>query len=214
MTPLIATETMAADLARIDTAFDKQRDNREAIALTTAAQRIDKLKRLLAWVQDHRDEIVAAAAADFGKPEAEALLSEVYPVTSEAKHTIRHLKRWMKRKRVGRTLALASTKAYIRYEPRGVALIIAPWNYPFCLCVGPLISAIAAGNAVCIKPSVRCCSAIGANTNPITKGAVGIFSRSKVKPIKPKASMTHTSNIRLPIANEPITQQVRIAGNK
>ena len=51
------------------------------------------------------------------------------------------------------TLALLTAKSWIHYEPRGVVLIIAPWNFPFNLTVGPLVSAIAAGNRVIVKPS-------------------------------------------------------------
>jgi len=153
MTPQLTDEMVPAELARIDAVFAKQRDHRHALAARDAAARIAVLKRLLTWVQSNQDAILDAAAADFGKPAAEAKLSEIYAVTSEAKHAIKHLRGWMRPKRVRRPLALLTTKGRIHYEPRGVALIIAPWNYPFNLCIGPLVSAIAAGCAACIKPS-------------------------------------------------------------
>ncbi len=80
-------------------------------------------------------------------------LTEIFTALSEIRHTIRHLKKWTKPHRVKRTMALITTRSWIQYEPRGVVLIIAPWNYPFNLIVTPLISAIAAGNCAILKPS-------------------------------------------------------------
>lgn len=66
---------------------------------------------------------------------------------------MRHLKRWMKRRRVSPTRTLLGTRSYVEYEPKGVVLIIAPWNFPINLTLGPLVSAIAAGNCAIVKPS-------------------------------------------------------------
>ena len=123
------------------------------MANTDAKVRIAKLRQLLDWIYSNRNKIYQAIYADFKKPAAEVDLSEVYMVVSEIKHAIRHLKKWMKPKRVRRTLALLTTSSCIHYEPRGVVLIIAPWNFPFNLTVGPLVSAIAAGNCIIVKPS-------------------------------------------------------------
>jgi aldehyde dehydrogenase (NAD+) len=91
--------------------------------------------------------------ADYRKPAAEVDLSEIYPVVSEARHARRHLKSWMKPKRVATRLALLGSQSHIAYEPKGTVLIISPWNFPFNLTLGPLISAIAAGNTAILKPS-------------------------------------------------------------
>lgn len=80
-------------------------------------------------------------------------ISEIYPVTSEIKHTLSHLKSWMKGKSVSTPLSLLGTKGKVIPEPKGVSLIIAPWNYPFNLAIGPLVSALAAGCTAMIKPS-------------------------------------------------------------
>ncbi len=100
-----------------------------------------------------RDEIRAAMWEDYRKPAAEVDLSEIYPAVSEAKHAIAHLRSWMKPKRVGMRLALLGAQSKIVYEPKGVVLIISPWNFPFNLTLGPLVSAIAAGNCAIVKPS-------------------------------------------------------------
>jgi aldehyde dehydrogenase (NAD+) len=127
--------------------------NRAAVAATTAAQRIDKLRRLERAMLAHRDEILAAAWEDFRKPPAEVDLGEIYPVVGEARHAIRHLRRWMRPRSVGTRLALFGSRSKVVYQPKGVVLILAPWNFPFNLTLSPLISAVAAGNCAILKPS-------------------------------------------------------------
>lgn len=139
--------------ARIDRVFEVQRANHRAVGATTAAQRIEKLKRLLEAFYANRERMREALHADFGKPAVEADLTEVYVAVSEAKHAISHLAKWMKPKRVAPPLALATTRSEIRYEPKGVVLIVSPWNYPFTLTFGPIVAAVAAGNCICLKPS-------------------------------------------------------------
>ena len=138
---------------KIDQVFESQQKNRYHIANTTARQRIAKLKSLLNLIYKRKEDIRAALYADSKKPAAEVDLSEIFVVTSELKHAIRHVKKWMKPKRVKPTLALVSTSSAIHYQPKGLVLIISPWNYPFNLTFGPLVSAIAAGNCAIIKPS-------------------------------------------------------------
>src|SRR5947208_12691264 len=100
-----------------------------------------------------RAEIRAALWEDYRKPAPEVDLSEIYPVTGEAKHAIRHLRRWMRPRRVSAPLALFGSRSRIVYQPKGVVLIISPWNFPINLTLGPLVSAIAAGNCAILKPS-------------------------------------------------------------
>jgi aldehyde dehydrogenase (NAD+) len=143
----------AAALDEIDRIYDAQQRNRAAVGATTAAQRIAKIRRLHDAVMARRDEIRAAMWEDYRKPAAEVDLSELYPVVGEAKHAIRHLRRWMRPRRVPTPIALLGSSSRIVYEPKGVVLIISPWNFPLNLTFGPLISAIAAGNVAMIKPS-------------------------------------------------------------
>ena len=137
----------------IDRLYDLQQSHRAAVAATTAAQRIEKLRRLERALLDRRDDIRAAMWEDYRKPAAEVDLSEIYPIVSEARHAIRHLRKWMRPKRVSTRLALFGSFSTVVHEPKGVVLIIAPWNFPFNLTLGPLVSAIAAGNCVILKPS-------------------------------------------------------------
>ncbi|MCG8460445.1 MAG: aldehyde dehydrogenase family protein [Holophagales bacterium] len=138
---------------RLDRIFQAQRARRPHLAERDAWERIDALRRIVAWVEENREEIRRAGNDDFRKPATEVDVTEVYPVLSEARHAIRHLRSWMRPRRVKRTLAMASTRAWLRYEPKGSCLILSPWNYPFNLTVVPLVSALAAGNTAILKPS-------------------------------------------------------------
>ncbi|MCB0306478.1 MAG: aldehyde dehydrogenase family protein [Calditrichaeota bacterium] len=149
----ISKDTLATLTRDIERVFAAQMENRYSIAATTAKQRIVKLKRLLDAIYRRREDIRRALHQDFKKPAAEVDISEIFAVTQEIKHTIKHLKRWMKPQRVKPTLTMMTTRSHIRYEPKGVVLIIAPWNYPFNLIFGPLAAAIAAGNCAILKPS-------------------------------------------------------------
>lgn len=143
-------ETSRAEIERI---FKLQRAHQFTVARTTAAERKQKLRRLHAAVLARRTEIQQAMHADFQKHPAEVDLTEIYVVTTEIKHAISHLSKWMRPHRVKTPFALFGTKSHIHYEPKGVCLLISPWNYPVNLTFGPLVAAIASGNCVMIKPS-------------------------------------------------------------
>jgi aldehyde dehydrogenase (NAD+) len=145
--------TRAATLADIDRIHALQRERRAAVGASTAAQRIAKIRALEAALLARRDEIRAALWDDYRKPAAEVDLSEIYPVIGEARHARRHLRHWTKPHRVSTPLALLGSRSRIIYEPKGVVLIISPWNFPINLTLGPLVSAIAAGNCAIVKPS-------------------------------------------------------------
>ena len=124
-----------------------------ALRQSTAKQRVDKLVRLRDAVLQRRGAWMAAFDADLRKPPLEVDLTELLPVVDEARHAIAHLARWMRPRRVAATLTTLGTTARVLYQPRGRCLIIGPWNYPVNTLLGPLVSAIAAGNTVILKPS-------------------------------------------------------------
>lgn len=138
---------------QIDQIFEAQQNNRWAVAKTTVKERIEKLKRLQDALFNYRAAFHHSLRQDFGKPEAETDLSEIYPTSNEIKHAVSNLEKWMKDESVSTPTALLGSKSYIRYEAKGVCLIVAPWNYPVNLILIPLISAVAAGNCVILKPS-------------------------------------------------------------
>lgn len=115
--------------------------------------RAEHLEDLEKAIDKYTDAIQEALYQDFRKPKAETLLTEIYPVLHEIRHARKNLKRWAHPTKVPSTLTSLGTKNYVYREPRGVVLIIGPWNYPFQLMMAPLVSAIAAGNCAFLKPS-------------------------------------------------------------
>jgi aldehyde dehydrogenase (NAD+) len=124
-----------------------------AIRKSTASERKEILKKLKAWVLANRELLYNGMYSDFSKPAAEVDLSEVLPITIEIDHTVSNLRSWMKPRSIHTPLMLLGTRSKAYYEPKGTCLIISPWNYPFNLSIGPIVSAIAAGNNVILKPS-------------------------------------------------------------
>lgn len=147
------THTLEEVSAQIDRIFDAQKIQAIKLRRSPASARIKLLKQLLAWINTHQEDIRKAIYADFKKPYPEIDISEIFVVNSEINHAIKHLDSWMKPKKVTTPLTMLGSSAHVQMEPKGVCLIIAPWNYPFNLALGPLVSAIAAGNTAIIKPS-------------------------------------------------------------
>lgn len=133
--------------------FNQQKAHIQALANTTAKQRRAKLKLLEKAIFKNRQAICDALWADFKKPAAEVDITEIYPVLTELRFAYSHLNEWMYDKHVPTPIAFFGATSKIKYEPKGASLIIAPWNYPFHLVFAPLVSAIAAGCTVIIKPS-------------------------------------------------------------
>lgn len=133
--------------------FDGQERTALHWRISPAAERVARIKRLLAAIRGRREELLQAAAADFNRPAAEVALTELVAVTHEAKLAIRKTARWMKPRYRAPTLVGFGTSAVVKPEARGRSLIISPWNYPYTLSFGPLISALAAGCPVILKPS-------------------------------------------------------------
>jgi aldehyde dehydrogenase (NAD+) len=117
------------------------------------SSRKEALIKLLDVIIKHENEIIQALHEDFKKPAFESVLTETSYVLSELRDTIKNIKSWAKPKRVWPSLLNFPSTDYIYKEPYGNVLIIAPWNYPFQLALCPLISAVAAGNQVVLKPS-------------------------------------------------------------
>ncbi|RKH23099.1 aldehyde dehydrogenase family protein [Corallococcus praedator] len=135
--------------------FDRLQARRWELAKTGPKERLARLEKLKALLLERREELADALHEDFHKPAAEVEATEILPVLLELAHVQKHLKAWMKPRRVGAPLLLAGTKSEVHPEPKGVVLILAPWNYPFHLLVSPLVAAVAAGNAVLCKPSEK-----------------------------------------------------------
>ena len=133
--------------------LDAQRRFFRSGATRPYAFRRQQLRNLRTLVRDHEERIHEALAADLAKPAFEAFASETGFVISECSHALEHLETWMEPERVKTPLTFFPSKSFIRREPMGLVLIIAPWNYPFQLVMSPLAAALAAGNCAVLKPS-------------------------------------------------------------
>jgi len=116
------------------------------------AWRLAQLERLEALLEAAAMPLQEALAADLGKPPMEASFERV-AIRQELRLTRRGLRRWMAPRAVGLPPWVRPASASLQAEPLGCVLIIGPWNYPFQLCLHPLVSALAAGNSAVLKPS-------------------------------------------------------------
>ena len=115
--------------------------------------RREQLQRLKALLEEREGDFLDALAADLGKPRLEGWATDIGIVISDIEHVLRHLAGWMKPERVWTPVAQRPGRASVHREPVGVALVIAPWNYPVHLLLLPMVGALAAGNCVLGKPS-------------------------------------------------------------
>jgi aldehyde dehydrogenase (NAD+) len=115
--------------------------------------RLKQLKKLKHAVEKYSDHIYEALWKDLHKCKEEAFLTEISIVLNEINNHIKNLKKWAKPKNVKTPVYLMPSNSFVMYEPYGVTLIIAPWNYPFQLMFAPLIGAISSGCCAVMKPS-------------------------------------------------------------
>ena len=123
-----------------------------ALRETTAGQRADKLKKLLKATMEARPAILAAAKKELRLVDVD-IDAQLLMVKSEIEFICNNLASWMSPETVQGTLMTVGKKCYVQYEPKGVVLNLATWNAPIAIGFVPLVGAIAAGNAVLLKPS-------------------------------------------------------------
>ncbi|HVM64001.1 MAG TPA: aldehyde dehydrogenase family protein, partial [Acidimicrobiales bacterium] len=112
-----------------------------------------QLDGLIRMLQEQEGPFLAALAEDLGRPRVEGWLADLRATVRDVNDLRRHFAGWARDERVRPPLALFGTRNKIVREPLGVVLVIAPWNYPVQLLVGPMAAALAAGNVVVAKPS-------------------------------------------------------------
>jgi aldehyde dehydrogenase (NAD+) len=115
--------------------------------------RMENLKKFKSVIIKYDNKIAEALWADLHKSYEETYLTEISIVVQEINNHLKHIKRWAKSRRVKTPVQLLFSTSRIMYEPLGVALIIAPWNYPFQLLLNPLVGAISSGCCAVLKPS-------------------------------------------------------------
>ena len=148
-------EAPTANLPDVTAIFDEQRRRYRARPFPPIEERKASLDRLERAIRAHRDELKAALYSDFRKSADESEFTEFIVTLAELKYARAKLGGWMKPQGVDTPLSLWGSKAEVRYEPKGVVLIMSPWNYPFYLTIAPLIAALAAGNRAIVRPSEK-----------------------------------------------------------
>jgi aldehyde dehydrogenase (NAD+) len=146
----ISVNTSPDEIIRI---FNLQQAHIARASNTSVESRINKLKHLKQVFLTHRQDLKDAMFKDYNKPGPEVDLAEVFVVLNELNYTIRKLKSWTSKHKVGTPWFLMGSSSYVHYEAKGHVLVISPWNFPIHLTLMPLIHSFAAGNVTLIKPS-------------------------------------------------------------
>lgn len=132
--------------------FAALRSAQSAHPIPTYKERKAVLTDMLAGLRAHEQRLLDALHEDLGKSEPEARLTEYFPIRKEIQYIRKHLGDWMRPERRNTPLQLVGTRSEIVPQPKGVVLVIAPWNFPLLLTIKPVIAALAAGNRVVVKP--------------------------------------------------------------
>ncbi|WP_394791456.1 coniferyl aldehyde dehydrogenase [Rhodoferax sp.] len=146
-----AMHTTESDIPRL---LALQRQAHASDSAPSYAERLDRLQRLDALLEKHAERFTALISQDFGTRSAvETTATEVLPVRGAIRHARRHLRAWMRPKRVATALAFWPGRNRLLRQPLGVVGIVSPWNYPLLLALSPLVDVLAAGNRALLKPS-------------------------------------------------------------
>ncbi|MHA3892712.1 coniferyl aldehyde dehydrogenase [Acinetobacter sp. GXMZU3951] len=149
----------AFDLQYLHDVLEQQKHAYQRYPLPTAKERIDRLARLKRILVKYQDQFAEAIDLDYGNRSiAETKIGELLTCLEQIKYYSKHLAKWMKPSKRHVGIIHQPAKAWVQYQPLGVIGIIAPWNYPLLLSVGPLICALAAGNHAMIKISSSSCN--------------------------------------------------------
>jgi len=153
---------------------------------SSAKERIAQLSALKSALLSYQDDLVNALNEDYGqRPAQDSLIADIMPCIVNINYTIKRLNKWMKPQRRHAGLLLAPAKVEVHYQPLGVVGIMVPWNFPVMLSIGPLITALAAGNRAMIK-----LSEFTPSTNQVIKKMLStIFEQDTVACIEGEADV-------------------------
>ena len=129
-----SASSAAAEVARLRATFASGRTQ-------PLEWRLKQLDAVLRLMEENEDAIAKALESDLGRSAFDSFFADVAPVVAEAKHAKKHLKSWVKPKRVPLPMAQKPGRGWYSYEPLGVVFIIGPWNYPIHLVLAPLVGA-------------------------------------------------------------------------
>lgn len=175
--------------------LQSQQANLQRLKNTTAGERLARIRKLEHYLLDknNKSKFIAALYEDLRKPKEESIANELVPVLMNITHIKKNLNRWMANEKVDSPISMTGLSSYIKYEPKGIVLIISPWNYPFQLTINPLLYAIAAGNAVVLKPSELSQSTSGF----VSQMLKSLYDESEVAALEGEADMA-TALLDLP----------------
>ncbi len=142
--------------AELEALLKRQRDAFTASRPESMNMRKDRIKRAMALLKDHSENLCKAMSADFGNRAIEqSMITDIAGTVGAGKHALKNMDKWAKpeKRPVQFPLGLLGAKAEVRYEPKGVIGILSPWNFPVNLAFSPLMQVLAAGNRAMIKPS-------------------------------------------------------------
>ncbi len=141
-------------LSALESTFSQQKQYFNQHLYPSYQTRVEQLTALRKVLLSHQTALITAISSDFGHRSAdECKIGDILTTVSSLDYTVKRLKRWMKSKRKQVGILFQPASAKVMYQPKGVVGIVAPWNYPLLLSIGPLISAIGAGNVAMIKMS-------------------------------------------------------------
>lgn len=174
------TDHRFSNVAEADRLFGLQHaaGNLQRLKDSTVKDRLERIRRIERYLLDEQRmrEWTEALRLDLGRSPEESKVIELLPMLAAFRHLYVNLREWVKDQPAPVPLAMSGLKAWTRYEPKGHVLIIAPWNYPLQLTVLPLMHAIAAGNAVLVKPSE-----VSAHTSAFIKRMItNLFDEAEV----------------------------------
>ena len=133
--------------------YNKAREKSISFRKTAIPERVSEVMKIKRYIVENMESIIDDLSKDLGKTKSEALLMEVFPVLDCIKYYEMNAEKILRDNKIKTPIALMGRKSYIFYEPLGVILVIAPWNFPFTLSLIPIITAVLAGNTVIYKPS-------------------------------------------------------------
>lgn len=142
-----------SEFAQLEGVVERAREAQPAIAALSVAERLEHLKNLRRIIVDRTEEIVDAVRAETRKSRSDILMSEMFGALDVIAWHEKNAEKVLSPQKVETPLTMMGKKSELWFEPRGVAFIISPWNYPFFQAIVPIVAALAAGNAVVYKPS-------------------------------------------------------------
>ena len=149
--PSLPAATAAVSLRAL---FDAQYHASRAQIDVPHALRKERLLRMRALIDDNAGALAQAVKADFGVRSPQLTeIADLFVLRSLMRQTLKSLQQWMKPVKVSTPMYLQPSRAYLQRQPLGVVGVVSPWNYPLQLSLGPVITALAAGNRVMLKPS-------------------------------------------------------------